>query len=69
MSTLLAGSVAAGACGLLLLAAPCYAQTATQQQTTMAQTESPPQSVPSASTLRKRHSSMPSSRSATARSS
>ena len=39
--SLLASSVAAGACGLLLLAAPCSAQTASQQQTTMAQTESP----------------------------
>jgi pimeloyl-ACP methyl ester carboxylesterase len=36
---LLASCVAAAACGLLLLAAPCDAQTASQQQTTVAQTE------------------------------
>jgi pimeloyl-ACP methyl ester carboxylesterase len=35
----LAGSVAAAACGLLLLGASCSAQTASEQQTTAAQTE------------------------------
>jgi hypothetical protein len=36
MSTPLATSLAAGACGLFMLAAPCHVQIAGQQQTTMA---------------------------------